>query len=59
MMEWSISIIETYRLKKLLFLYFTGMLLELETGRLRQLLEDKQLLKHCIDKAYVAISGTS
>lgn len=37
----------------------TGMLLELETGRLRQLLEDKQLLKHCIDKAYVAISGTS
>lgn len=37
----------------------TGMLLELETGRLRELLEDKQLLKHCIDKAYVAISGTS
>ena len=38
---------------------FTGMLLELETGRLRQLLEDKQLLKQCIDKAYVALSGIS
>jgi hypothetical protein len=38
---------------------FTGMLLELETGRLRQLLEDKQLLKQCIDKAYVALSGMS
>ena len=42
-----------------LFLYFTGMLLELEIGRLRQLLEDKQLLKQCIDKAYVALSGMS
>ena len=38
---------------------FTGMLLELETGRLRQLLEDKQLLKQCIYKAYVALSGIS
>lgn len=37
----------------------TGMLLELETGRLRKLLEDKQLLKQCIDKAYLALSGTS
>jgi hypothetical protein len=35
------------------------MLLELEIGRLRQLLEDKQLLKQCIDKAYVALSGMS